>query len=88
MERAVKPWEKVGVSRATWYRHGKPKTKLPPRRTQAQTAALAKVSVRSLQRAARVARDAPELLPLLRSGEVTVGEAERAIRRARRKRKG
>jgi hypothetical protein len=26
--RAPEPWEKIGISRATWYRHGKPTKKL------------------------------------------------------------
>lgn len=25
----AKPWEALGMSRATWYRHGKPTTKSP-----------------------------------------------------------
>jgi hypothetical protein len=72
------PWAKIGMSRATWYRHGKPATK-PRKVTQAQIAATMKVSVRTMQRTKRVAREAPELLPAIRSGEVSVTEAERAI---------
>ncbi|HWY45730.1 MAG TPA: hypothetical protein VNX70_00010 [Bryobacteraceae bacterium] len=32
-----KPWEQIGISRATWYRHGKPGQK--PRMTTAERGA-------------------------------------------------
>jgi hypothetical protein len=27
-KQSARPWEKIGISRATWYRHGKPTEKL------------------------------------------------------------
>jgi hypothetical protein len=46
----LRPWEAIGVSRATWYGHGKPTTK-PQRETQAQLAARLGASLRTVQRA-------------------------------------
>lgn len=65
------PWAAIGISRATWYRHGKPDTK-PQRMTQAR--------VRTIQRAARVKRDAPKLVPLIAARKMSVGYAEKLIR--------
>jgi hypothetical protein len=73
-----KPWEAIGMSRATWYRHGKPEKK-PYRMTQAQIAKLQGVSLRSLQRAARVLRVAPELESLI-SGGLSLHLAEQAAK--------
>jgi hypothetical protein len=53
-------WEEVGMSRATWYRLGKPTTK-PSRVTQKQQALLLNVSVRSIQRARRIQRLSDEV---------------------------
>jgi hypothetical protein len=47
----VKPWERVGMGRSTWYRKGKPK-RPPERMTQVLMAASAGVSVRTIQRRA------------------------------------
>ena len=69
------PWDKIGMSRASWYRHGKPTTK-PVRVTQKRAAAAVGVSVRTAQRTARSAREAPYLLPLIERGELTAGVAE------------
>jgi hypothetical protein len=43
------PWKAIGMSRAGWYRHGKPTTK-PKRYTQADIAKIAGVSLRTIQR--------------------------------------
>jgi hypothetical protein len=43
------PWETIGMSRASWYRHGKPSTK-PKRGTQRETAQFFGVSIRTIQR--------------------------------------
>jgi hypothetical protein len=49
-----KPWEGIGISRATWYRHGKP-TKKHERDSPAKMAALfGATSVRTYQRTMRV----------------------------------
>jgi uncharacterized protein YoaH (UPF0181 family) len=47
--RQSKPWEMAGMSRATWYRHGKP-TEKPKRYSQADVAEILGVSVRTVQR--------------------------------------
>ena len=49
MRQTPKPWDAIGVSRATWYRHGKP-TQKPTRVTQEQMAKAFGVSVRTIQR--------------------------------------
>jgi hypothetical protein len=51
----MRPWERVGMSRSTWFRKGKP-AKLSPRRTQVQLASELKISVRTLQRRALTGR--------------------------------
>ena len=45
------PWLALGMSRATWYRHGKPSEKPPKRETQAGMAKRLGISVRTIQRA-------------------------------------
>jgi hypothetical protein len=75
MRQKDKPWIALGMSRATWYRQGKP-TEKPYRVTQKQRALIFQTSVRGIQRAARVIRLAPELEPLLRAGELSLGDAE------------
>jgi hypothetical protein len=64
------------MSRATWYRLGKPSTK-PRRITQAEIARRFQISVRGMQRAGRVARAAPDLVPEVESGKLRLGTAER-----------
>jgi hypothetical protein len=52
--RHPRPWEELGISRATWYRHGKPTAK-PPRTNVAQAARnFGFPSVRTFQRLNRV----------------------------------
>jgi hypothetical protein len=81
---STSPWVAIGISRATWYRQGKP-TRKAYRLTQPQAAARLKVSVRSLQRANRVKRLAPELVWPLANGKLTARAAEaRALARKRR----
>jgi hypothetical protein len=73
------PWLALGISRATWYRLGKPATKPRPRRTQAQNARDFSISVRALQRARRISRDAPDLQARIAAGELRLGTAERLL---------
>jgi hypothetical protein len=81
---STSPWLAIGISRATWYRQGMP-TRKKYRLTQPQAAAQLKVSVRSLQRANRVKRLAPELVWPLANGRLTARAAEaRALARKRR----
>jgi predicted DNA-binding transcriptional regulator AlpA len=49
-------WELLGISRATWYRHGKPDG-LPNRTTQAEMATRYGWSVRTIQRMAKKHRE-------------------------------
>ena len=51
--RQPKPWEAIGISRATWYRHGKP-TEKPRKPSLAAAARAAGVSTRTAQRIERV----------------------------------
>jgi uncharacterized protein YoaH (UPF0181 family) len=46
----LRPWEAIGMSRASWYRHGKPTKKPEPRQTQKDIAEVLGVSVRTVQR--------------------------------------
>jgi hypothetical protein len=46
---SAKPWAAIGMSRASWYRHGKPEHK-PERETCASIAELTGWSVRTIQR--------------------------------------
>jgi hypothetical protein len=49
MRQPSRPWELLGMSRASWYRHGKP-TEKPKRYTQADVAKIFGVSLRTIQR--------------------------------------
>jgi hypothetical protein len=49
------------MSRATWYRHGKPATKPPRRKTQMDGVSFCGTSLRTFQRFERIYRLAPEL---------------------------
>ncbi|SDR31571.1 hypothetical protein SAMN05519103_01949 [Rhizobiales bacterium GAS113] len=73
------PWLDLGISRATYYRLGKPRTKPKPRKTQAQLAAESDFSVRTYERAARIFREAPDLAADLSAGRLRVGTAERLL---------
>lgn len=80
MRQEPPPWVALGISRATWYRLGKPERKPPPRLTQAQNARDADISVRTLQRAIRVSRFAPDLVPQVQAGTLNLRAAERIIK--------
>jgi hypothetical protein len=56
MRRSARPWKMLGMSRATWYRHGKP-TEKPKRYRQADVAKILGVSVRTIQRDAAGRRE-------------------------------
>jgi hypothetical protein len=66
------PWTAIGMSRATWYRHGKPATKPDRPKTNAEIARSISVSLRTLYRARkefkdnRIARLREYQLPLVR----------------------
>jgi hypothetical protein len=75
-----KPWEALKVSRATWYRYGKPTTPKPM--TIAQWAKADGWSPRSAQRLQQriryVERLAPDLLREIMSGNLKASDAEQA----------
>ena len=74
------PWKTVGMSRATWYRAGKPTTAPKQWRiTHAMAAQIMNVSLRSVQRAARIRRLAPSLCDDITAGRMKLGEAEKII---------
>jgi hypothetical protein len=76
-QKNVKPWEKIGISRATWYRHEKP-TEKPERDNLADVAKqFGYPSVRSMQRALRVMRS--ELWPIVERGLVSIAKADRSL---------
>ena len=79
MRQRPKPWTVLGISRATWYRHGKP-TKKPIRETQATFALQTGRSVRTLQRLMRIERACPELTNLITDREISIGKAEQMVR--------
>jgi hypothetical protein len=71
------------MSRAGWYRHGKPETKPAKRPTLKQQAVEQGMPLRSLQRAKRVfqaAQIVPEIDERIRNKEFTLGGAERYIK--------
>jgi hypothetical protein len=72
------PWETIGMSRSNWYRLGKPSEK-PIKCTQAQSARHLAVSVRRLQRVARVRREASQLIPFMQLGLVKSGTVEKHL---------
>jgi hypothetical protein len=47
------PWAAIGMSRASWYRHGKPTIKPPKSETRAEMARRLGVSERTVYRAAK-----------------------------------
>jgi hypothetical protein len=77
---APKPWEKIGISRVTWYRHEKPTMK-PPRGTLADSAGDLKNfgfnSIRSYQRTMRVMKS--ELWPYVDARAISVATADKIL---------
>jgi hypothetical protein len=78
--RQKKPWEAIGMSRASWYRHGKPSEK-PKRVTVADAARAAGASSkRTYQRIIRVMGGDMDLAVLmLEHGWCKPGQAEKII---------
>jgi hypothetical protein len=79
MRQCTKQWEALGMSRATWYRHSKPSKKPKHKMTQAEIAKAAHISLRGFQRARRIARFAPDLMPLVQDGSLMLGSAEKML---------
>jgi hypothetical protein len=78
-QRDSAPWKTIGMSRSNWYRLGKPSEKPRKYETQAQTARQLAISVRRLQRAARVHREAPQLVRFIKLGLLKSGTAEKYL---------
>jgi hypothetical protein len=78
MRQPDKPWIALGISRATWYRLGKPADKyaLPRSRRQAALAPAVGMSVRSFQRLRRLQREAPDLFDEWCASRLKLGRAE------------
>ena len=79
MRHTPKPWEAIGISRATWYRHGKPDKK-PVRPLVADEARRAGVSTRTHQRIMRVmAADIDLAALMLNQNWCKPGQAEAIV---------
>jgi hypothetical protein len=74
-----KPWEAIGMSRASWYRHGKPTEKPRKPNTAADEARLGRVSVRTYHRIMRVIKADVDLAVLMGDGWCKPGQAERIV---------
>jgi hypothetical protein len=68
------------MSRASWYRHGKPKTK-PVRETMAQYCAENGLKLRTLQRMTRIYKFDTELAEAVAKRKVTIHAAEQFLLR-------
>jgi hypothetical protein len=83
MRQQDKPWEEVGMTRATWYRRGKPTEPRAPAKTanmrtvadQAKT--LGMTSTRSYQRMMRVMTS--ELAHLYHSGQLSISQLDKIL---------
>ena len=84
--RQPKPWQAIGISRATWYRHGTP-TEKPGRTSEAAEARRAGVSLRTHQRIMRVMGADMDLAALMLKGWCKPGQAEQFIADPRRHRR-
>src|SRR5262245_3619415 len=85
-----KPWDAIGMSRASWYRHGKPTEKSVRPTTNARMAVTFKMSTRTYQRWMRVMLD-DDLRPFIyhdwRPYGLKPGQAEKLLLDLERKRR-
>jgi hypothetical protein len=83
MRQQDKPWEKVGMTRATWYRRGKPtEPRKPPNTANMRTVAdqaktLGASSTRSFQRMMRVLGS--ELAGYVHAGQLSISQVDRIL---------
>jgi hypothetical protein len=76
------PWKKIGVSRATWYRHGKPSEKPRKPKTVPEMAKQdGATSTRTYYCTTRALQS--ELGPLVMADQLSVAKADRTWRRSR-----
>src|SRR5262245_3967868 len=77
-QQSARPWEKIGISRATWYRRGKPTEKPRKPKTVPEIAAqVGASSTRTYYRMMRVLGS--ELAPLVHSGQLSMTRADRML---------
>jgi hypothetical protein len=77
-DRSTRPWDEVGISRATWYRHGKPTEK--PRKPKTVPEIAVRVgasSTRTYQRTMRALNS--ELGPYVTAGRLSATQADRLL---------
>ena len=73
-----RPWEKIGISRSTWYRHGKPTERPKKPKTVSEIAAqVGASSTRTYYRTMRVLKS--ELAPFVHSGQLSIAKADRLL---------
>jgi hypothetical protein len=73
-----RPWEKIGISRSTWYRHGKPTEKPRKPMTVAEVAKQSGASsTRTYYRTLRVMGS--ELASFVQSGQLSIAKADRML---------
>ena len=77
MRQKDKPWETLGISRATWYRHGKP-VEWRKRRTNKHNAVENCMSLRTFERWMRVfnPRSSKLIMDYVKSGGMKLGMAD------------
>jgi hypothetical protein len=75
-----KPWEAIGMSRAGWYRHGKPDANPKWNRLTHEILAKANgIPLRTFQRCVRLMTQGPEIWERAVKGEISVAAAERQL---------
>lgn len=76
--RHTPPWKKIGMSRATWYRHGKPAEKPRKGKTVPEIAKeIGLSSTRTYYRTMRALNS--ELAPLVVAGQLSAAQADRML---------
>jgi hypothetical protein len=81
-DKKLAPWQAAGMSRATWYRYGKPGPGYHPRITMKDVVRQTQSKLRTAERLARIVRAAewyPEPAALLREGKISIGKAESMV---------
>lgn len=85
-QKQTDPWTAIGMSRASWYRHGKPKTKPVKPPTQRQFVKEHGLKLRTIQRhwrvqkAANIIPDIAEQLEQVKNGKLSISAVENFIR--------
>jgi hypothetical protein len=78
MRQSARPWEKIGISRATWYRHGKPTEKPRKPKTAPEIAKqIGVTSTRTYYRTMRALKS--DLGPFVTAGHLSVAQVDRLL---------